>query len=42
MPRPLRILTGQRGGAELVDQGFAIVGYVFDAATGSWTWIGEQ
>lgn len=43
MPRPLEISTdADDGGSQLVALGYAIVGYVFDEATGTWTWIGQQ
>jgi hypothetical protein len=42
-PRPLRISTDEYFGAEqLLGLGYAIVGFVYDTATSTTTWIGEQ
>lgn len=42
MARPLAIATGAEVPADLLGRGYAIVAYVFDTDTSTWTWVGQQ
>lgn len=42
MARPLAIANGVETPTDLLGRGYAIVAYVFDTDTGTWTWVGQQ
>ncbi len=42
MARPLAIANGAEVPTDLLRRGYAIVAYVFDPDTGTWTWVAQQ